>query len=343
MDRYIIAKLHGSAAVTTVAQRVSVLKKLAKEFPKAKDFSFLNDTQKVTNWLNTYDLVTTRASNLFIILTAIKIDPNVVSEQAKDYYDKLRDKLVILKMEYRQNRTKSPKQITAFEIPLAQRQAQIQAIIKEFSDQHKIDVMGKLTKTIYKSILDKSDFIKRLQEIVICACYLLQPALRNDWAALKLTSKIKTLPTDQNYLYMRGGRMVLVLNLYKNAASMGHQEIEIPSNRTGTRLKALLAFWIALIKMHSSELKLSPAEYPFYYFTSKNKFYRNVNEDSMRRSIPDITQKVLGQALTINDFRHLWEISIQQDPAYPHMTLAQRNELHRQLLHSPGAAFEYNL
>ena len=339
MDRYIVNKLHGSAAATTVNQRVSILKKLAKKFPKAKDFSFLNDTQKVTDWLNTYELVTTRASNLFIILAAIKSDPNVVSEQAKDYYDKLRDKLVILKMEYRQSRTKSPKQIIAFEVPLAQRQAQIHTIIKEFSDQHEINIVGKLTKAMYKQIANKPEFIKRLQEIAICACYLLQPALRNDWAALRLTSKIKGLPSDQNYLYMRGGRMVLVLNLYKNASSMGHQEIEVQHGQ----LKGLLAFWIALIKMHASELKLPPIEYPFYYFASKTKFYRNVNEDSMRRSIPDIAQKVLGQALTINDFRHLWEISIQQDPAYPHMALAQRNELHRQLLHSPGAAFEYNL
>ena len=339
MDQYIIAKLNSTAAISTVTQRVSILKKLAKEFPKAKDFSFLNDTQKVTEWLNSYEKVTTRTSNLFIILAAIKSDPLVVSQKAKDYYDALRSKLVVLKEAARQNNTKSTKQVESLNVSLVDRQIQIQQIIKQFFDQYKIDVTGKLTKKIYKSILNKPEFIKSLQEITICACYLLQPSLRNDWAGLRLTGKIKGLPTNNNFLYSRAGKMVLVLNLYKNAASMGHQEIEIKHDQ----LKQLLTFWIALIKMHSMELDLPSIEYLFYYFVSKNKFYHNVNEDTMRRAIPEITQRVLGQTFTINDFRHLWEINIQQDPAYSTMTLAQKNELHRQLLHSPGAALEYNV
>jgi len=339
MDQYIAHKLHGSAADSTVIQRVSILKKLAKEFPKAKDFSFLNDTEKVTEWLNTYEKVTTRTSNLFIILAAIRLDPSVVSQQAKDYYDTLRSKLVVLKADARQNNIKSPKQVKTLNMTLTARQAQIQQIIKQFSDQYEMEVTGKLTKTMYNRIADKQQFIKQLQDIVICACYLLQPALRNDWAGLQLTGKVKGLPTDKNFLYMRAGKLVLVLNLYKNAGSMGHQKIEINHNQ----LKGLLTFWITLIKLHSKELNLAPIEHPFYYFVSKNKFYHNANEDTMRRSIPEITKRVLGQTFTINDFRHLWEISIQQDPAYATMTLAQKNELHRQLLHSPGAALEYNV
>lgn len=339
MDRYIVDKLRGSAADSTVTQRISILKKLASEFSGAKNFSFLNDTQKVTEWLNSYELVTTRTSNLFIIIAAIKSDPSVVTQKAKDYYDTLRGKLVVLKAAARQNNIKSNKQSIVLEQTLPKRQEQIQQIIQEFFEEHAINLTGNLTKAVYKRIANKPMFIKQLQDIVICSCYLLQPALRNDWAGLKLTGKLRGLPTNDNYLYMRAGKLILVLNLYKNAASMGHQEITIQSDL----LKRLLTFWIALIKMYASELNLPPITHPFYYFASKTKFYRNTNEDTMRRAIPEITQRVLDQTFTINDFRHLWEISIQRDPAYATMTLAQKNELHRQLLHSPGAALEYNV
>lgn len=339
MNQYITNLMQGTAAPTTVVQRVSILKQLVKEFPKAKDLSFLNDTNKVTNWLNKYDKVTTRTSNLFIILAAIKANPDDVSQEAKDYYDQLLSKLVVLKQASRQNNVKSNKQVASLEVPLIKRQEQIQNIIKQFSDKYEIEVTGKLTKTMYKHIQNKQEFIKQLQEIIICACYLLQPSLRNDWAGLKLTNHIKGLPTNQNFLYSRAGRMVIILNLYKNASLMGQQQIEIKH----TQLKKLLSFWISLIKMYSSELDFDAIEYPFYYFISKAKFYRNVNEDTMRRAIPVLTKKVLGQTLSINDFRHLWEIAIQQDPAYATMTLAQKTELHRQLLHSAGTALEYNV
>jgi len=339
MDQYIVERMRGTAADSTVTQRVSILKKLAAEFPGAKNFSFLNDTKKVTEWLDSYTLVTTRASNLFIILAAIKSDPSLVNQKAKDYYDQLKDKLVVLKATHRQNNVKSNKQTAALGLSLTDRQQQIIQIIEQFFEDNECSLGVNLTKAKYNRIADKQGFIKRLQDIVICACYLLQPALRNDWAGLKLTTRIKGLPTNQNFFYMRIGQMILVLNLYKNAASMGHQEIAIQNDQ----LKRLLSFWINLIKMHARELRLPAIEYPLYYFVSKTKFYRNTNEDTMRRAIPEVTQRVLGQSFTINDFRHLWELHIQRDPAYATMTLAQKNALHRPLLHTPGAAMEYNV
>jgi hypothetical protein len=67
------------------------------------------------------------------------------------------------------------------------------------------------------------------------------------------------------------------------------------------------------------------------------------NEEVMRRKVPRITEKLFGVPMSINDFRHLWEIDIQSNPNYATYTLQQRRNLHLELLHDTKIAQEYNV
>lgn len=54
-----------------------------------------------------------------------------------------------------------------------------------------------------------------LQEIVLAACYIWQPALRNNWANLEITRKAVGLTNDLNWLQVkRTGSMSLILNTF---------------------------------------------------------------------------------------------------------------------------------
>lgn len=73
--------------------------------------------------------------------------------------------------------------------------------------------------------------------------YLFQPALRNDWAALNITNKLRELSTDKNYLYIKGRDMRIIMNVFKNAKVMGQVIIEVRP-----KLVELLIIWLAVLK-----------------------------------------------------------------------------------------------
>jgi hypothetical protein len=56
-----------------------------------------------------------------------------------------------------------------------------------------------------------------------------------------------------------------------------------------------------------------------------------------------MSDRVFGKPLTINDYRHIFEIAIQKDPNYKDMTIAEKEKLHESLLHNHNTALRYNL
>lgn len=338
MNQYIKDKIEGTAVETTLRMRMSVLNKLAKEFKDPHDFSFLNDTKKVSKWLDQYQLGT-KLNNLFHIIAAASSDPIVISPETLKYYHTLKFTWQPIRIAERTNNVKSAKQEISLKLPLSERKEQLNAAINAFTNYYDVSVENKMTKRLYNTIKKPYEFVKQLQDISICACYILQPALRNDWNSLTMiTNKIDML-NNQNYLYIRGDKMVLVLNVYKNASVLGNQQIPIQS----LLLKQLLHLWISTIKIHSKATNQPSTKYLFYYSITKTKFIHLDDDDTLRRSIGLITNRVLGQSLTINDFRHLWEIQIQQDPTYAKLTASKRKELHNQLLHGTAIAQLYNV
>jgi len=89
-----------------------------------------------------------------------------------------------------------------------------------------------------------------------------------------------------------------------------------------------------------------------YYNITVTKCEFVENDEALRRNIPRITARVfdLGKdangkpiGLSINDFRHLWEIHIQTDPTYSKLSKDARDKIHAELLHSTHMGQLYNV
>lgn len=332
MDQYIISKLSNSVSETTLKKRTAFLNELSKLFPGHNDFGFLNNTNDVINRIKKSDNVDTRWNSLFHVLMAIKSHPEVIYDSTVNTYDSLLNELKVIRDAKHLNNVKTEKQNITLNKDLAYRQNEISEKILELFNNADIP-FGILTAASHKRI-DKFVFAKKLQDLVIAAVYLYQPAIRNDWASLNITNKIKGLPVDKNFIYIKGNTMKLIMNVYKNAKTLGQQIIVIRPV-----LVNLLKIWLNLLKQVLGE---SPM-YPLYYKITAKKIQHMNNDEVLRRKIPRIMDRLFGAPMSINDFRHLWEIAIQTDPKYATLTLNERKKLHLELLHGTNIAQEYNV
>jgi hypothetical protein len=340
MNVYIHEKLAGTAATSTLQKRIPFLNGLAENINGFNNFGFLNKTGPVIRRIQKSDNIDTQWNSVWHVLMAIKSDPSVVSDEAKKVYEDLVAKLKPLRDAKHDNNVKNDKQIHTLKTELTIRQGELRSKIKKlFADNdlpYKVPTVAKLRK------LNLFGFAKALQELIIPAVYLFQPALRNDWGSLNITTKMSGLSIRKNYLYVRGSTMRLIMNVYKNAKSLGHQVIDVRPE-----LVELLQIWFAILK-HIIGTKPS---YPLLYNITKTKCEYVESEDALRRQIPRTTQRVFdikdasGKSigLSINDFRHLWEIDIQTNPNYAKMTLEERKKIHLELLHGTEIAMQYNV
>jgi hypothetical protein len=333
MNTYIQDKLAGTAALTTLNKRVRFLTELADSLPQYTDFSFLNETKNVLERIQRSQNVDTQWNSTWHVLMAIRTDPSVVSDNAKQTYDTFMRELSVKRENKRLNNVKTPKQQATLETDLSKRQLEILTKLEKHFADHDIPY-AVLTNGNFNKLQNKFLFAKQLQDLMILAVYILQPALRNDWGKLIITGKQTGLSNDQNYLYMRGQNNQLIMNVYKNSRSLGKQVIELRDP-----LIYLIKIWIDLLKKLTGN---KPIHLLMYTITRDSIHYLD-SEDALRRKIPRIALRVLGAPLSIDDFRHLWEIHIQSDPNYSKLTLEQKKRIHLQLLHSTHTALGYNV
>lgn len=324
MQDYINEKLAGSASATTLSKRIPFLLKLSGT---AKDFSFLNNTKKVLARLNESNNINTKWGNLWHVIMAIRSDPDATSQATKDYYLKLAEQYRIVRDATIANNVKTEKQKITLAKSLTEYQNELRAKIKNLFESDNYEYKP------FKRVVSWQ-FASSLQDLVTMAVYLLQPALRNDWAQLHIVKSTTKLTNNKNYLYTRGKVMRLIMSVYKNSKSMGKQVINIKPE-----LAELLLIWFSVIEVMTKE----KPKYVLQYTITKDKFEYVDSDDAMRRNIPRIAQRVFNINLSINDMRHLWEINYQTDPKYATLTQAEKNELHRELLHSSAIAQLYNV
>ena len=330
MREYIHNKLSDTAAASTLAKRIPFLIELSSKFPKATDFSFLNNTEVVQERLDRSTNVGTQWNNLWHIIGAINTDPLVVSNDAKNYYRELAKTLKAAKTLKDDNNVQTPRQAIAIEKSLSYYQNLLKTKFDELFKEYKLPFKP-LGKVGLKHIDNK--FISDLQNLVILSLYLYQPALRNDYNALYVTGKKTGLDTNNNYLYVRGNKMQLIMNHYKTARLHGQQIIEIRPE-----LVEILKIWLPVVDHMTGVAKSTPFLYEIYTNTHK----RNTTDEAMRRKIGRIALRILGINLTINDFRVLWEVQIQRDPEYQTLSIEAKKKKHSELLHGIGIAQYYN-
>lgn len=331
MNNYLSSHFPGNDATTR--NRIVFLTTLAKRFPKIKDFSFLNHTQEVMEEVHAdTDNIDTKWNRMMFIVKALKAEPSLITPETKEFYDTIISQAKIDRDTKRDNNVKTPKQQITLKTELTQRQDQLTHKITQLFTQYQLpyDIP---TDGQFKFI-DVFKFGKALQDLMIPAVYLYQPALRSDWGGLRITGKITGLSTDNNWLYVRGSTMKIIMNVYKNAKSMGHQVIVVRP-----QLVKLMQIWIAVLK----KMLGSSPKYPLYYKIIKDKCDFVKSDEALRRNISRITERVFGIGLSINTFRHLWEISIQTDPSYAKLNQDARHKIHAELLHSTPMAQLYNI
>lgn len=334
MDDYITEKLIGTAADSTLSKRISFLNELAGLFPSATDFSFLNETDQVMERVQKSDNIDTQWNCIWHVIQACKTVPNLITKDTTEFYASEVVRMKVLRDKKRDNNVRTPKQVVTLETELVIRQNELTAKIATFFEKHQLDYKVP-TAAKYKSLgANVNTFGKQLQELVICGAYLFQPALRNDWGALNITGKMTGLDTNKNYLYVRGSTMRIVMNVFKNAKSLGQVILEVRP-----KLVELLKIWISVL----TKMLGQKPNYLLYYNITKTKCEFIDNDEALRRQIPRISKRIFGVEMSINDFRHLHEIAIQTDPAYATMKDEDRKALHRELLHGIEIARLYNV
>jgi len=181
-------------------------------------------------------------------------------------------------------------------------------------------------------------FARELQRHMIVACYVWQPALRSDWNSLHITSSAANrLSDDKNWLQvLRSGRIRIIMNTYKNAKSMGQQVLEV----SNPKLIAYIKYWIDLLKRLMGE---TPNHLFLYNFDASKQLITHVaTSNSFTQAIKRAADSVLGEPMTVNSFRHSHEMAIQSTEEYRRATQAEREEMHRQLLHGTAMGQQYN-
>jgi hypothetical protein len=65
-------------------------------------------------------------------------------------------------------------------------------------------------------------------------------------------------------------------------------------------------------------------------------------KETLARQIARFSDRIFGKPLTINDFRHSWEMQIQNSIEYQRASVEERKEMHAKLLHGHAIALQYN-
>lgn len=197
-------------------------------------------------------------------------------------------------------------------------------------------------KDLQKLLLDKEpvltkgnkpdvSFLNKYQDFVLMCMYLLQPALRNDFANLKIITKKELISTD-NYLVVNARACYVYLNQFKNAKSFGPVRIDL-DNKTILSIRYL----IKLYKQVSSRL------IPSSLFNHVSRIRReDRSEEALRKHIKVVSKHYFDIDIGVNQFRHLWEIHIQSQPGYSQLSYDCKKKLHSKLLHSVDTALKYN-
>jgi hypothetical protein len=181
-------------------------------------------------------------------------------------------------------------------------------------------------------------FARDLQKLMMLACYIYQPPLRSDWSTLEITSSaVNRLSKDQNWLQvLRGGRIRIIMNKFKNVKHMGAQAIEVES----PTLKRYIRYWVDLL----TRLSGATPKQLFIWRLSPDKAVQmsTTNRESFGKALSRASEGTLSKRQTVNSFRHAFEKAIQSDPKYHKMTVGARDRAHGQLLHSHRTGLLYN-
>ncbi|KAG7375306.1 hypothetical protein PHYPSEUDO_001960 [Phytophthora pseudosyringae] len=234
----------------TIRARSSYLFKLYRDIGnEVDDLSFLNVYSRVITHVNKSKSMEARKTKLFHILSLVDSKAGKgVDAQAKKQFRAAATRARNQSMTRTAENYATQDQLAMY-VPLADMTSQLDEGFKRLFEHYELPLNA---KKISGDDFNKWDipsdrknirsFARDLQKLMMLACYVYQPPLRSDWSTVEITSAaINRLRADQNWLQiLRGGRIRVLMNKYKNVKHMGAQAVEVDS----AVLKRYLRYWV---------------------------------------------------------------------------------------------------
>jgi hypothetical protein len=237
----------------TIRARSSYLFKLYRdEGNGADDLSFMNAYSRIIKHVNESKSMEARKTKLFHILSLVDSKAGkTVDATAKNQFRAAATRARNHSMSRTVENIATPDQLEMY-VPLADMTRQLdEGFTKLFADYELPLSAKKMSADDYAKWDIPSDrkniksFARDLPTLFMLACYIYHPPLRSDWSTLEITgAAITKLSKDQNYLQvLKGGRIRIIMNKFKNVKHLGAQSLEVDS----TVLKRYLRYWIDLL------------------------------------------------------------------------------------------------
>lgn len=261
---------------------------------------------------------TTRATRMWHVITFL--DAIGQRELAATYHN-LKNPIMMASRAMQEDTTTSVR-ADRYEVPLSQ----LRKILLE-------NRPPKLVRsTDYNQTLDR---IRALQSYIILALYVLEPPPRNDiWNLRLVDAKGKASDKTSNYAIVpRSGGVTLVFQDYKNSRLLGRIERKLKDESTIGAIRDL-------VKLYGDVLGHKP-EFLLNMITRDDEIKPD-NSDAMSKRIALLSKRMFGKPLSINDYRHLYEINLQGGDEYKGMSYTDKKAAHGELMHGVDTALKYN-
>lgn len=333
INAYIESKLGEKTANSTFAKRKQFLSRIANGHT---DFSFINDIKRMKKILNEYENINSRWNYLMHLNEAIKSDPSIINDATRKFMNDTISDLKIKRNEKLMNNVKTEKQVERLSIPITDLQSQLNTKFNVLFEKYNIATTNdKISQYTVKRLGDNIFvFARALQDLMYLSAYIDQPALRGNWATMRFSPSKSKIDKDHNWLVLNARITKLYMRDFKNVNKLGKVEIDLYP----TFIKRM-KLWISVLR---TIMKSTPP-YVLHYSITKTSIVHVGSEKALTKNIPRIGLRILDKTITIDDYRHLWEMYIQNDASYAKMTAKERENIHKQLLHSTAIGQLYNV
>lgn len=96
---------------------------------------------------------------------------------------------------------------------------------------------------------------------------------------------------------------------------------------------------------HKTARQYGPIDFAFTKETSdliRKVGFPQLKEDGFKKRLRNVSQRVFGQPITIDSYRHIWETALQKSRRYHEMSALEREREHNKIYHGTLAALRYN-
>lgn len=302
--------LFNTIAPTTRKARINFLSKIGVN--SISDYASLSNVDNIMNkFILDSENVNTQATRIFHIIEFLKAIHN--DDLLKLYNDKMKTiKEASIK---KQNDTSTRDRADRYETPLEN----LQTILLSKNPYPNFNIQGA-----------SLGMIRAYQDYILLVMYVLNPALRNDLHNLSIINKRADISETGNFLIVNPRALYIYLNEFKNHKSMGSIRVDL-TDYTKQLIRNLFKIY--------KQLKLKPIS--LFNHVSKIRI-EPMTEDAIKKRVKFVSNQYFSKELSINDYRHLWEISIQKNDEYKNLNLNDREAIHKKLLHSMNTALKYN-